>query len=89
MPRRVPELHYDEETAVRRISQQGSLRFNGVRTFVSEMFAYEWLGLRAIDERTWEVLYGPLTEGFLDTYRHRFHRALSAALRRKLGLPKA
>jgi putative transposase len=89
MPRRVPELHYDQDTAVRRISQQGSLKWNGVRTFVSEIFAYEWLGLRALDERTFAVLYGPLTVGFLDTYRHRFHRALSAALRRKLGLPEA
>ncbi len=89
MPRRVPELHYDEETAVRRISQQGSLRFHGVRTFVSEIFASEWLGLSALDERTWEVKYGPITVGFLDTYRHQFHRALSPALRRKLGLPEA
>ena len=89
MPRRVPELNYDEDLAVRRISQQGSLKWNGVRTFVSEIFAYEWLGLRGLDERTFEVLYGPLTVGFLDTYRHRFHRTLSAALRRKLGLPDA
>jgi len=89
MPRRVPELHYDEDIAVRRISQHGSLKFNGVRTFVSEIFAYEWLGLSALDERTFEVLYGPTTVGFLDTYRHQFHRTLSAALRRKLGLPEA
>lgn len=89
MPRRVPELNYDEDIAVRRISQQGSLKWHGVRTFVSEIFAYEWLGLRALDERTCEVLYGPHTVGFLDTYRHQFHRTLSAALRRKLGLPEA
>lgn len=89
MPRRVPELHYDEAIAVRRISQHGSLKFNGVRTFVSEIFAYEWLGLSALDERTFEVRYGPITVGFLDTCRHQFHRALSGALRRKLGLPEA
>jgi putative transposase len=89
MPRRVPELHYDQDIAVRRISQHGSLKFNGVRTFVSEIFAYEWLGLSALDERTFEVLYGPITVGFLDTYRHQFHRTLSAARRPKLGLPQA
>lgn len=86
MPRRVPELEYDDDVKVRRISQQGSLKMNGERTFVSEIFAYEWLGLRALDECCFEVFYGPVTVGFLDTFRHVFHRALSAGLRRRLGM---
>ena len=52
---------------VRRISQQGSLKWNGERTFVSEFFASQWMGLRALDERYYEVLYGLVTIGFLDT----------------------
>lgn len=86
MPRRVPELEYCDDVDVRRISQQGSLKWGGQRTFISEIFAYEWLGLRALDERYFEVLYGPVTVGFLDTHRHVFHRALGVALRRRLGL---
>ena len=86
MPRRVPELEYSEDVMVRRISQQGSLKVNGERTFVSEIFAHEWMGLRALDERYAEVLYGPVTVGFLDTFRHLFHRALSVRLRRRLGM---
>lgn len=86
MPRRVPELDYGDGVEVRRISQQGSLKWSGQRTFLSEIFAYEWLGLRALDERYFEVLYGPVRVGFLDTFRHLFHRALGVALRRKLGL---
>jgi hypothetical protein len=58
----------------------------GERTFVSEIFAYEWMGLRALDERYCEVFYGPVTVGFLDTFRHQFHRALSVSLRRRLGI---
>ena len=85
MPRRVPELEYGDDV-VRRISQQGSLKWNGERTFVSEIFAYEWMGLRALDERYYEVLYGPVTVGFLDTFQHVFHRALNLALRRRLGM---
>jgi transposase InsO family protein len=84
MPRRVPELEYGNDVVVRRISQQGSLKWHGERTFISEIFAYEWLGLRALDERYSEVLYGPVAVGFFDTYQHRFHRALSARLRREL-----
>jgi putative transposase len=86
MPRRVPELDYGEDVMVRRISQQGSLKVNGERTFVSEIFAHEWMGLWALDERYSEVLYGPVTVGFLDTFRHLFHRALSVGLRRRLGM---
>jgi len=86
MPRRVPELDYGDDVMVRRISQQGSLKVNGERTFVSEIFAHEWMGLRALDERYSEVLYGPITVGFFDTFRHLFHRALSVRLRRRLGM---
>jgi putative transposase len=86
MPRRIPELEYGDDLVVRRISQQGSLKWNGERTFVSEIFAYEWMGLRALDERYYEVLYGPVRVGFLDTFQHVFHRALSLALRRRLEI---
>jgi putative transposase len=86
MPRRVPELAYAEDVMVRRISQQGSLKLKGERTFLSEIFAHEWMGLRALDERCFEVLYGPVRIGFLDGYRHTFHRALSVRLRQRLGL---
>ena len=86
MPRRAPELEYGEDVEVRRISQQGSLKWRGERTFISEIFAYEWLGLKALDERYCEVLYGPVAVGFFDTREHRFHRALSLRLRRQLGL---
>ena len=86
MPRRVPELEYGDDVDVRRVSQQGSLKMNGARTFISEIFAYEWLGLRALDERYFEVLYGPVRLGFLDTHAHTFQRALHVALRRRLGL---
>ena len=86
MPRRLPELEYGDEVEVRRISQQGSLKWRGERTFISEIFAYEWLGLKTLDERYCEVLYGPVVVGFFDAHQHRFHRALSLRLRRQLGL---
>lgn len=89
MPRLVPELDYGDDVVVRRVSQQGSLKWSGERTFVSEIFAYEWMGLRALDERYFEVLYGPVTVGFLDAFRHLFHRALSVGLRRRRRIDEA
>ena len=37
------------------------------------------MGLRALDERYYEVLYGPVKVGFLDTAQHAFHRVLPRA----------
>lgn len=86
MPRRVRELEYDADVLVRRVSQQGSLRMKGERIFLSEIFAYEWIGLRAVDERYFQVLYGPVPLGYLDSFRHVFHRVLSPAMHHRLGL---
>ena len=86
MPRRIPELEYGDDVIVRRISQQGSLKMHGERTFVSEVFAYEWLGLRPLDQRYFEVSYGPVRIGYLDGFRHQFHRRLALALERRLGI---
>jgi transposase InsO family protein len=80
-PRRVPEVEYDADVAVRRISNKGDLKWKGQRTFVSETFAYEYVGLRASDDRYCEVLYGPLVVGWFDTFAHRFHRRLPRRLR--------
>jgi hypothetical protein len=44
------------------------------------------MGLRALDERYSQVLYGPVTVGFFDTFRHLFHRTPSVGLRRRLGM---
>lgn len=84
-PRRVPELRYDEKLEVRRISQQGSLKWKGERTFISELFAYEYLGLKTVDERWREVLYGPLTVGWFDAHRHQFRRLKPQCLRQQHG----
>jgi transposase InsO family protein len=86
MPRRLPELEYPDDAVMRRVSQQGSLKWKGERTFISEIFAHEWIGLRALDERCLEVSYGPVKLGFLDGSQHRFHRCLSDRLRRRLGI---
>jgi putative transposase len=82
-PRRVPEVEYDAEVHVRRISEKGDLKWKGERTFVSETFAYEYIGLRPSDDRYYEVLYGPLVVGWLDTFQTRFHRQQPRRLRNK------
>jgi transposase InsO family protein len=73
-PRRVPEIHYSDDLEIRRVSQQGSIRWRGQRTFISEVFRYEPLGLKPLDERWLRVFFGPVPLGWFDGYRHRFCR---------------
>ena len=80
-PRRVPEPAYGEEIEVRRVSNKGALKWKGERTFISEVFAHEYLGLKAVDERWRQVLYGPTSVGWFDTHAHRFQRLQPRCLR--------
>ena len=82
-PRRVPELQYDDQFEVRRVSQQGCIRWRGERTFISEVFRYEPLGLQPLDERWLRLYYGPIALGWLDGHRHRFSRRLPRELKDK------
>jgi transposase InsO family protein len=80
-PRRVPALVYGDALSVRRVSQHGGVKWRGERTFISEVFAYEELGLKPVDERWLEVYYGPVRLGWLDGVRHQFSRRLPRQLR--------
>ncbi len=65
-PSRLPKLEYPPGALVRRISQQGSLRWKSQRAFVSEVLAREEVGLVEREEDFLEVYYGPLLLGWLD-----------------------
>ena len=41
-----------------------------------------------MDERYFEVLYGPVRLGFLDSHAHRFYRTLGVGLRRRLKIDR-
>jgi hypothetical protein len=51
---------------LRRISQQGSVKWKGGRAFVSEVLAREYVGLLEVAEDFLEVYYGKLFLGWLD-----------------------
>jgi putative transposase len=87
-PRRLPELVYGDEFEVRRISQQGSLKWKGERTFISEIFGRETVGLKAADERWMKIYYGPVQLGWFDSYRHRFRRKEPRELRVRAEEPE-
>jgi putative transposase len=71
-PARLPDLQYPAEAQLRRISQQGSLKWRCERTFLSEVLARETVGLVETEEEFFEVYYGPLLIGWFDGRSHVF-----------------
>jgi transposase InsO family protein len=71
-PERVPELVYPLGVHLRRISQQGSLKWHTERTFLSEVLARQTVGLLETEEEFFEVYYGPLLLGWFDGRSHAF-----------------
>jgi hypothetical protein len=54
-PQRLPELEYPAGVMMRRISQQGSLKWRGERTLLSEVLERETVGLLEVEEDLYEV----------------------------------
>ena len=77
----MPPLNYGDELSVRRVSQQGSVKWKGERTFISEVFGAEDLGLKPVSEDWLEVYYGPIRIGWLNGRRQQFSRRIPAVLK--------
>lgn len=71
-PARLPELEYPQGVHLRRISQQGSLKWKCERTFLSEVLARQTVGLLETEDNFFEVYYGPLLIGWFDGRAHLF-----------------
>jgi len=65
-PSRLPELEYPAGAHMRRISQQGSVKWKGGRAFVSEVLGREYVGLLEVDDELFEVYYGPVFLGWVE-----------------------
>ncbi len=84
-PARLPELEYPAGVYLRRISQQGSLKWKTKRTFLSEVLARETVGLLEVEDEYFEVYYGPLLVGWLDGQLSQFERADTVTPPRRAG----
>jgi len=71
-PARLPEPAYPDGVLLRRISQQGSLKWKTERTFFSEVLAREDVGLLEVEADFFEVYYGPVLLGWFDGAGHVF-----------------
>ncbi|KZN16772.1 MULTISPECIES: IS481 family transposase [unclassified Pseudomonas] len=52
---RVPEVNYPSQMLVRKVRQNGSMKWKGGMVFVSESLVGEALGLKEVEDEVWEV----------------------------------
>jgi transposase InsO family protein len=74
-PSRLPELEYPAGAQLRWVSQQGSVKWKSRRTFISEVFGRQAIGLVEVDDELFELYYGPVFLGWLDGHYGEFQRA--------------
>ena len=65
-PERVPDPGYAADQQVRRVRQNGEIKWQGQLLFVSECLAGEPIGLEEIFQDCWLVRFGPVELGWLD-----------------------
>jgi transposase InsO family protein len=73
-PERLREPEYPHADAVRRVRSTGQIRWAGRLVYLSESLIGEPVGLTALDDRHWQLAFGPLVLGVLDAAVGRVHR---------------
>lgn len=63
-PRLLPPLEYEEEWPVRKVMDNGRIKFRGESYFVGKAFTGEPVGLRQVGDAVWDVYYchQPITQ---------------------------
>ena len=73
-PNRLPQLTYADDMVVRRVRNNGEVRWQGRLTYLSGVLAGEPVGFRQAEDDWWDVYFGPLLIARWDDRRKRFLR---------------
>ena len=82
-PERLGELEYPRGYQLRRVAERGQFRWSASKVMIGKALEGEVIGLEALDERYWQVWFGPLRLGTFDEHGRRM---LSDAERRRRGV---
>ncbi len=63
---RLTSPDYDPDTAVRRVRNNGEIKWRGRSIYLSQTLAGEPVGLNQIDDAVWRVTFGPVLLGHID-----------------------
>jgi putative transposase len=65
-PNRLPELEYPAAYDLRHVRPNGEIKLAGTTFFVSEALVGEVVGLQRLDDRYWQMHFGPVPLGCVD-----------------------
>jgi transposase InsO family protein len=81
-PERLAELEYTAGHELRKVADDGKIRWKVAKVFLSKSLGGQVVGLQELDQRFWRVKFGPMELGVLD---QKTGRLLRPCQRRRLG----
>jgi hypothetical protein len=73
-PSRIPEIAYPDHLIVRKVRPAGSIWWQSREIYISEVLVGQPIALEPIDERYYNIIYGPITLARLDNYKRKIIR---------------
>jgi putative transposase len=73
-PERLAEVHYPDDYAVRKVRQEGHMKWCGHEVFVSKALADQVVGLKPLEHDRWELYFARMPLGILDARTHKILR---------------
>ncbi len=65
-PLRLPEIEYPDYYKIRKVHHQGDLKWKGQHVYLSSTLAREYVGLKQIDDQTYEIYFDKIKLAKLD-----------------------
>ncbi|MDQ2078546.1 IS481 family transposase [Marinimicrobium sp. ABcell2] len=65
-PERIPQIHYPDEFAVRKVKYGGYIKLNGQPIYTTRQLTGEHIGLEPLDHERWQLYFGRLKLGVVD-----------------------
>jgi putative transposase len=72
-PGRLASIEYPQHYEVRQVRHSGEIKFRGTLLFVGQALTHEPVGLLPVDDEIWQLYFGPLRIGMLDSYRMKLY----------------
>lgn len=73
-PERLPAIDYPDDFEVRKVRQEGHMKWQGHEVFISKTLASEPVGLKPLDHDRWELYFARWPLGILDARTHKILR---------------
>lgn len=76
MPKKLSEINYPGHYELRKVGENGEIKWFGEKTFISKALGNETVGLEEIDDGLHLVHFGPMQLGFINQRTKYFERTL-------------